>query len=153
VRSAAARGVILYACAALVLAVGVAWWVNAAPADGADKQIEQFRQDATALLPDRRAMIESDSVTLGAGTDQEVIASPGPGEYQVSVVCAGGSGSRVRITLGDLGLDSGHGMNCSGDNQPDTFSVSVADDLRMNVSVNAMGPVIFRYGIVRETGS
>jgi hypothetical protein len=33
------------------------------------------------------------------------------------------------------------------------LSVSVADDLRMNVSVNDVGPVIFRYGLVREAGS
>jgi hypothetical protein len=148
---AAARGVILYATTAVLLALGVAWWVHAAPADQADKRIEQWQRDASALLPDRQAIIESDTLTLGASTEQEVIASPGPGEFQVSVVCVGGPESRARVTLGDLGLDSGHGMSCGDDREPDSFSVSLADDLRMNVSVSDSGPVVFRYSILRET--
>jgi Family of unknown function (DUF6023) len=151
VTGAATRGVLLYACAALLLAGGVAWWVHAAPADQADKRVEQWRRDASTLLPDRQAMIQSDTVTLGASADQEVVASPGPGEFEVTVICVGGPDSRARVTLGDLGLDSGHGMRCSGDREPDSFSVSVADDLRMNVSVNNSGPVVFRYTILRET--
>jgi hypothetical protein len=71
----------------------------------------------------------------------------------VSVVCVGGPDSRLRVTLGDLGLDSGHGMSCTGDRKPDSFSVSLADDLRMNVSVSDSGPVVFRYTILREIGS
>ncbi|NMO52137.1 hypothetical protein HH310_13140 [Actinoplanes sp. TBRC 11911] len=136
---------------ALLLALGAAWWVHAAPGDQADKRIEQWRKDASTLLPDRQAVIESDSLTLGASTEQEVVASPGPGNFQVSVVCVGGPGSRARVTLGELGLDSGHGMDCGSDREPDAFSVSVVDDLRMNVSVSDSGPVVFRYTLLRET--
>ena len=147
----AARGAILYGCAAVLLAGGVSWWVAAAPADVTDKRVEQWRDTAQTLLPDADGMLDADTVTLGAGMDQEVVANPGSGEFLVSVVCVGEESSRARVSLGEQGSDSGHGLRCSGKRDPDYFTVSIVDDLRMTVSVGDTSPVVFRYVIVRRT--
>nr|WP_296068534.1 DUF6023 family protein [uncultured Actinoplanes sp.] len=146
----AARGAILYGCAAVLLAGGVTWWVGAAPADVSDKRVEQWRATAQTLLPDADGMLEADTVTLGAGMDQEVVANPGSGEFMVSVVCVGEERTRARVSLGALGSDSGHGLRCSGERDPDYFTVSIVHDLRMTVSVSDTGPVVFRYVIMRR---
>jgi predicted naringenin-chalcone synthase len=47
-----ARGVALYATAAVLLAGGAAWWIRAAPGEEIDPMIEQWRLSAERLLPD-----------------------------------------------------------------------------------------------------
>jgi hypothetical protein len=42
-------------------------------------------------------------------------------------------------------------MACTGEPRPDGFSVTTAGQLRMNVSVGAAGPVVFRYTLLRAT--
>jgi hypothetical protein len=145
-----ARGAILYGCAAVLLTGGVTWWVGAAPADVTDKRVEQWRNIAQKLLPDAEGMLDADTVTLGAGMDQEVVANPGSGEFMLSVVCVGEESSRARVSLGAQGSDSGHGLRCSGERDPDYFTVSIVDDLRMTVSVADTSPVVFRYVIMRR---
>lgn len=144
-----ARGTVLYAGAAALLGAGVSWWVAAAPSEPRDPQIEQYRAGALRLLPDVASQTDADTVALAAGAEREVIAEVGNGEFLVSVVCVGGADSHVRISLGDVG-DSGHGLKCSGDVVPENFSVGVAGELRMNVSVNEAGPVVFRYSMLRS---
>lgn len=143
-----ARGAVLYACAGLVLAGGGVWWVRAAPRGLDDPEVTQWRRSAERLLPDTDNQESAGTVPLAAGADQEVVADGGDGSYQVSVICVGGAGSSLRISLSDTG-DSGHGLDCaSDDHTPFQFKVSIPDQLRMNVTVTE-GPVVFRYSLVR----
>lgn len=142
------RGLLLYATAALLLAGGGTWWVRAAPHDPPQPSFEQWRRSAERLLPDLDDQDQAGTLMLDAGTDHEVLSEPGEGEIAVVYVCVGGAGSQVRISLGRTG-DSGHGLACSGDVQPNSFKVGVAGALRMKVSVNDAGPVIFRYSLLR----
>jgi hypothetical protein len=143
-----ARGTVLYAGAAVLLGAGVFWWVAAAPSEPRDARIEQYQATALRLLPDVASQVDAGSVALAAGAERQVLAEVGNGEMLVSVVCVGGESSRVRISLGDIG-DSGHGMECSGDVVPETFEVTAVGELRLNVSVNESGPVVFRYSMLR----
>jgi hypothetical protein len=144
-----ARGGVLYGCAATLLVAGGIWWFAAAPRQEADPQIERWKQSAQRLLPDVGAQEHSDTLALASGIDREVTAEIDPGEYSVSVVCVGGAQSQVRVSLGEAGYDSGIGLTCAGDNEPNNFRVSIANPLRMNVSVNNSGPVVFRYSLLR----
>ncbi|MGX6603635.1 DUF6023 family protein [Micromonosporaceae bacterium Da 78-11] len=143
-----ARGVVLYACAGLMLAGGGLWWFRAAPRDEVDPQLERWRSSAEQMLPDIDKQESADTLALAAGTQREVLADVGDGSFLVSVICVGGDDSQVRISLGD-GDDSGRGLDCTGDHTPDNFNVGIADQLRMNVSVSATGPVVFRYSVLR----
>jgi hypothetical protein len=144
------RGAVLYSTAVALVAAGSAWWVGAAPRDDADTRVAQWRQNVRELLPDLATQETSDTVTLVAGIDREVDADVGTGEFVVAVVCAGGQESQVRVTLGEPGEDTGRGVVCWGDRQPDTFSLSLGGPLHMNVSVNDAGPVVFRYALWRS---
>ena len=147
-----ARGAILYGCAALLLAGGVTWYAGAAPGAPADDRLTRWREEAGRVLPELAALEASDTVTLAPGADEEVAASVGDGEFVVTVFCVGNGGSQVRVRLGEEGTDSGHGLSCTGDRKPDFFSVTTAGDLRMKVTGNDSGPVVFRYTVLRENG-
>lgn len=144
-----ARGGVLYGCAAMLLVAGGVWWFAAAPRQETDRQIERWKQSAERLLPDLDAQEHSGTLALAAGIDRELTAEIEPGEYSVSVVCVGGAQSQVRVSLGAAGSDSGIGLTCAGESEPDNFRVSIANPLRMNVSVNNSGPVVFRYSLLR----
>jgi uncharacterized protein DUF6023 len=143
------RGVVLYATAAVLLAAGVTWWFRAAPHQPRYPTIEQWQASAQRLLPDVAEQEGADTIALSAGADHEVVADVGSAEYEVAFVCVGGDDSQVRVTLGQIGDDSGRGMACTGEPHPDGFSVTTAGQLRMNVSVGAAGPVVFRYTVLR----
>ena len=144
-----ARGAVLYACAGLILAGGAVWWVRAAPGDVVDPKIKRWRQAAEQLLPETGSQESSGTVALAANADQQVLADGGDGSFLVSVICVGGAGSSMRISLSDTD-DSGHGLSCTGEATPFQFTVSIPDQLRMNVTVNESGPVVFRYALVRS---
>jgi hypothetical protein len=150
VRGDRARGVVLYACAALLLAGGALWWFRAAPHGDVDPRIEKWRADAERLLPDVIQQDQADTVAIDAGADREVTAEVDTGKYLISVLCVGGPDSQVRVSLGEAGTDSGRGLNCEGGSQPDNFTVGTAGQLRMNVTVNPAGPVVFRYSLLRQ---
>jgi uncharacterized protein DUF6023 len=144
-----ARGAVLYGCALALLAAGGTWWILAAPRNDADPQIKAWQEAAQRLLPDAPAQQDADTVALGPGVDHEVLPQVESGEYTVSVVCVGGERAEVRVSLGDPGTDSGRGLRCTASEQPETFSVAVADELRLHVSVGDAGPVVFRYTLLR----
>jgi hypothetical protein len=141
----------LYATAAALLAAGVFWWVRAAPPGPQHSKVDQWKASALRLLPDVELQDSADTMVLAAGVDQEVVSDVGSGEFVVSVVCVGGEQSRVRVSLGDIGTDSGHGLDCTDDEPPDVFEVALADRLRMNVTVDDAGPVVLRYRLLRAT--
>ena len=143
-----ARGAVLYAGAAVLFAAGAFWWVSAAPREPRDPQLEEYRASALRLLPDVASQTDADTLALVAGAEQEVSAAVGTGRYLVSVICVGGENSQVRISLGEVD-DSGHGMQCSGDPVPQSFTTGAAGELRLHVSVNEAGPVVFRYSVLR----
>ena len=146
------RGVLLYALAALAVAAGAVWWVRAAPPVGADPAIARWRATAESALPAADGQQDAGTLALTAGEDHEVDANVSNGEYYVSVVCVGGPDSQARVSLGVDGSDTGRGLQCSGEQRPLTFKVSVAGQLRMNVTVNDAGPVIFRYTLAPSPG-
>ncbi|GIF24079.1 hypothetical protein Ate02nite_68090 [Paractinoplanes tereljensis] len=147
------RGVVLYACAALVLIGGGAWWFRAAPQTEVDPQIEQWRATAEKLVPDIDQQEEASTLALAPNGDREVTANVSNGEYLVTVICVGGEESQVRVSLGEAGTDTGRGLLCGKDRQSTDFTVGTAGQFRMNVSVNDAGPVIFRYSLLRQAGS
>jgi hypothetical protein len=141
----------LYAVAFLLLAGGATWWVRAAPREKPDDPtIEQWRQAAMRLLPDESGQDDADTMALPPGVDHQVVSVVDSGKYRVSVVCVGGDGSQVRVSLGEPGTDSGHGVDCSEGAAGDYFDVGTSGRLRMYLSVNGVGPVVFRYTILRR---
>jgi len=147
------RGAVLYACAALLLAGGGFWWFRAAPEEKVDSQVVRWRQDALRLLPDVDQQDAADTLALPAGADQQVVADLETGEYLVSVLCVGGANSQVRVSLGEAGTDSGRGLTCDRNAEPDNFTVGAAGELRLYLTVNDAGPVVFRYSMLRQSGS
>lgn len=151
-RAERARGAVLYGCAVALLAAGGAWWFRAAPHDpSSDPLIEQWWRNAQQLLPDDGGQDEADTLALPAGADRQVLADVGSGKYLISVVCVGAAGSQVRVSLGEAGTDSGHGLNCADRNPSDHFEVGTSGQLRIYVSVSAAGPVVFRYSVTRTS--
>jgi hypothetical protein len=148
------RSVALYGCAALLLAGGGAWWFLAAPPSQQkrDERLVTWRASAERLLPDMDSQDDGDMIELPAGVDHEVVSDVGEGEFLVSVVCVGEADSQVRVSMGEVGADSGRGLSCSADQPPDVFTVSSAGQLRMHVSVGAVGPIVFRYSLL-HTGN
>lgn len=144
------RGALLYASAGLVLVAGSAWWVRAAPRPAPASQVERWQLTAERLLPDTDGQEAADTLALAAGVDHEVVASIGTGDHALSVVCVGGQASEVRISLGVN--DSGVRVPCFGTHQSLSFDVGLAGWLRLNVSVGAAGPVVFRYSIRPAAG-
>ncbi|MFC7534957.1 DUF6023 family protein [Actinoplanes sp. GCM10030250] len=143
------HGAVLYAVAALVLAGGTAWWWSAAPRASGDPRLLDWRQNAEQLLPDAGDQSVASTVAMGAGSGHEMIADipGGNGTFLISVVCAGDSGSRVRVSLG--GDESGRGVQCSGARTPEILSVALAGELHMRVNVDDVSPVVFRYTLQR----
>jgi hypothetical protein len=149
VRADRARGVALYAAAAVLLAGGTTWWFRAAPGDEIDPMIEQWTLSAEKLLPDAAGEDDAETVAFAAGSDHQLVSVVDAGRYQVSVVCVGGGGdSRVRVSLGEAGTDSGRGLSCA-QGETDRFEVATAGRLRMYVTVDDAGPVVFRYTLLR----
>jgi Family of unknown function (DUF6023) len=143
------RGAVLYGCALALLAAGGTWWVLAAPRRAADPRIEAWERAAQRLLPATSPGADSGMVALAPGADHDVLPRVEEGNYTISVVCVGGDGSEVRVSLGNAGTDSGMGLQCAGNDRPESFSVAVAGELRLRVSVGEAGPVVFRYALFR----
>jgi hypothetical protein len=144
-----ARGVVLYASALVLLAGGLTWWLRAAPNTDPDPQIAAWSKIAEQRLPNVDDQVDADTVELTTSRDHTVVADAGTGEFLVALVCVAGSGSQVRVSLGDAATDSGRGVICSTTGPPDSFKVSTSDQLRLHVSVNAVSSVVFRYTLVR----
>lgn len=149
-RTGRARGVALYAGAGVLLAAGAFWWFAAAPGQPRDDRLAEWTASALRRVPDHAAQQGADTVPLPAGAEHEVVVELSAGAYVVTVVCVGAPRSLVRVSLGRHGTDSGQGLHCSGDNVPRNLSVSVADELRLSVTVNDAGPVVFRYSALRS---
>jgi hypothetical protein len=147
-----ARGAVVYAVASVLLAGGVTWWLRAAPHEEIDPDptIEQWQRTAMQVLPDESGQDDADTIALAPGADHQVLAVVDSGEYRVSVVCVGSVGSQVRVSLGEAGTDSGHGLDCADGDGGDSFDVGTSGQLRMYLSVNSVGPVVFRYTLLRR---
>ena len=143
-----ARGAVLYAAAGLLVAGGATWWFLAAPPER-DDQVDEWRAAVEQQLPETENQADAATAVLGAGADRSFEASVETGEYQVSVVCRGGPETLVRVSLSQIGRDSGLGLRCSGERPPDTFKVGLGDTVRLNVVVSDEGPVVFRYHVER----
>jgi hypothetical protein len=145
-----ARGAVLYAVTAVLLAGGATWWLRAAPQDRPDPTIEQWRQTALQLLPDQEEQDEADTLALAPNTDHQVLANLDSGNYRLTVVCVGANGSQVRVSLGDTGTDSGRGLDCGGGSERENFDVGTSGELRIYLNVSEAGAVVFRYTLVRN---
>jgi Family of unknown function (DUF6023) len=148
VSSERGRGIVLHALAALVCVVGVGWWWRAAPRAAVDERLVDWRHSAEQLLPDIGDQEFANTLALDGGVGHEEVVDVEPGDFQISVVCAGDDGSRVRVSLG--AGDSGRGMRCFGSRTPEIFSVGLFEELHLRVAVESPGPVVFRYAIERS---
>ncbi|WP_433792461.1 DUF6023 family protein [Actinoplanes sp. CA-252034] len=144
------RGVVLYALAALILVVGVWSWWRAAPRPAADDRLTGWRHSAEQLLPDIGDHELADTLALDGDSGHEEVVDVEPGDFRISVVCAGDDGSRVRVSLGAGG--SARGLRCSGSRTPEFFSVGLLDHFNLRVTVETPGPVVFRYALQRSNG-
>ena len=145
-----ARGAVLYAVTAVLLAGGATWWLRAAPQGRPDPTIEQWRQTALQMLPDQEDQDEADTLALAANSDHQVLANLDSGNYRLTVVCVGANDSQVRISLGDYGTDSGRGLECAGGSDRENFDVGTSGQLRIYLNVGEAGPVVFRYTLQRN---
>lgn len=145
------RGAILHGLAALVLIAGGIWWWRAAPRDDTDPRVLAWRLTAEQLLPETEDQELTDTVVVPASSGYEKGADLDGGSFQVAVVCAGPDGSRVRVSFGDD--ESGRGMPCSGTRTPEVFSVGVGSQLRLKITTDELGPVVFRYTLQRSAPS
>jgi hypothetical protein len=141
---------VLHVLTALILVAGGFWWWSAAPRPESDQRLLGWRLTAEQLLPDTGEQEAAETMVLAAGDDYGKVDDLDGGRFLISVVCAGPDGSRVRVSLGDGGEDSGRGLRCSGSRTPEVFSVSVGDELRLRVMVDESGPLIFRYTLQRD---
>ena len=149
------RGAVLLFLTVLTLLIGGTWWWRAAPEAAADDRLLDWRLSAEQLLPDTGEHEAATTVALAHGAGHEEVAEvDGSGEFLVSVVCAGEQGGRVRVSLGTggSGSDSGRGVRCSGARTPEVFSVGLAEQLHLRISVEEAGPVVFRYTLQRMNG-
>lgn len=138
----------LYALAALSLMIGVVWWWRAAPHQAVDDRLTRWRLSAEQLLPEVSGQAAVNTMALDAASEHQESVEVERGNFLVSVVCAGDNGSRVRVSLGTG--DSGRGLRCSGSRTPEVFSVGLASELRLTVTVESAGPVVFRYALARS---
>lgn len=144
------RGAVLHASAALILILGVVWWWRAEPRQVVDQRLLDWRLSAEQLLPEvgDQEMVKTLALEPASGHDEVIEVEQG--DFLVSVVCAGGDGSRVRVSLGQG--DSGRGLRCSGARTPEILSVGLAQELHLHVEVETTGPVVFRYALQRSNG-
>lgn len=131
----------------MILIAGAAWWWRATPREPADERLLGWRLAAEQLLPESGDQQMAGTLALADGDGHEEVAEVGGGEFLVSVVCAGEDGSRVRVSLGVD--ETGRGMRCSGSRTPEVFSVGLASELHLRISVEEAGPVVFRYTLQR----
>nr|GID82941.1 hypothetical protein Ade03nite_18650 [Actinoplanes derwentensis] len=141
---------VLYALTAVSMVIGLMWWWRAAPRQAVDDRLTRWRFTAEQLLPDGGDHERASTIPLDAGTQHEEAVAVDRGNFQVSVVCAGDNGSRVRVSLG-IG-DSGRGLRCSGSRTPEVFSVGLAHELHLTVTVESTTPIVFRYTLQRANG-
>ncbi|WP_430781344.1 DUF6023 family protein [Actinoplanes sp. G11-F43] len=144
------RGLLLYALATSIMMIGLVWWWRAAPRQVVDERMLGWRRTAEQLLPDIGDQERVNTVALSAESPHEESVEVARGEFLVSVVCAGDSGSRIRVSFGVS--DSGRGVRCSGSRTPEVFRVGLARELHLAVTVESSGPVIFRYALQRSNG-
>ena len=143
-----ARGVVLYAGAALSLVAGGVWWLRAAPAQEIGPDVAGWTATAERLLPEAPEAEATETVELGPGAERQIDAPIDTGNQRLSVVCVGESSTIVRVSLGLID-DSGRGLHCAGDQRPTQFEVFLVDHLHMNLNVTGSSPVVFRYSIMR----
>ena len=147
------RGRILYVVAGAVVAAGATWWFLAAPPEQGDGDLAQWRESVEQQLPDDGDQEDAGTLTLRPEAEHDVETPVGTtGKYLVSVICRGGPGTTVRVSLSPDGNDSGLGMSCSDYRPPDRFEVGLADMMRLHVVVGDQGPVVFRYSLRRVDG-
>ena len=140
----------LHALTALILVSGVVWWWNAAPSRAVDERLLGWRLSAEQLLPDAGGQELSSTMALEPGPGHEEVIGVEPGDFLISVVCAGADQSRIRVSLGSG--ESGRGVRCSGARTPDVLNVGLVNELHMLIRVESGGPVIVRYTLQRANG-
>jgi hypothetical protein len=93
-----ARGVVIYALAAVLLLAGGLWWFAAAPEESRSPLLAQWEATAQQLLPEVENQADSGMLTLSAGSERTIESNVGIGEFVVSVVCVGRESSRIRVS-------------------------------------------------------
>lgn len=136
-----ARGLQLYALAALVLIAGGVWFVRAAPKLGVDPRLAGWRETVTRTLPDVQPQVDSDTVVLVSGSEQQVTAAVPGGSFTLTMVCAGTGQVRVRVSTGN---DTGMAVACATRPQPVTITFGLGPRFYLSMQSETKGAV-FRW--------
>jgi hypothetical protein len=142
-----ARGLQLYAIAALVLIGGGVWFVRAEPRLGVDPRLAGWRETVTHALPDVQPQIDSDTVVLGTGSEQQATAPVPGGSFTLSMICAGSGYVRVRVSTGN---DTGLAVACATRPQLVTITVGLGPQFFLSME-SASRAAVFRWRLTSAT--
>jgi hypothetical protein len=152
VTSERGRGVALYLLSVALLAAGGWWFVRSAPAGPPDSRVQEWRDSAANLLPDRPFQVRSDTIVMRGESSTERNESVGGGSYLLSMICLG-DGGRVRVRLSTGGTDSGRAVVCSASPRTVVLAVSLADHFFMAIDAETDQDVaVFRWRLERTRG-
>jgi hypothetical protein len=142
-----ARGLQLYALAALVLVGGGLWFVRAAPQLGVDPRLAGWRQTVTRALPDVQPQVDSDTIVVGPGTEQQATTAVPGGSFTLTMVCAGSGSVRVRVSTGN---DTGLPVACGARPQPVTITFGLGPEFFLSME-SETDAAVFRWRLTMAT--
>ncbi|GAB1643455.1 DUF6023 family protein [Krasilnikovia sp. MM14-A1259] len=145
-----ARGLQLYAIAAVLLAAGAAWWVRAAPGTGEDPRVPRWKDAAVRRVPDATPQVLADMVVLTRGASAQRETDVPGGTFTLTMVCAGEG--RVRVRLSSTGNDSGRAVPCADRPDPVELTVGVAHEFFLSMTAETDGSAVFRWRLTRSGG-
>jgi hypothetical protein len=154
VTGARARGVVLYALAAVLLLAGTLWYVAAAPPDPpvSTARLASWQRAAGRMLPDRPLQVAAQTLVLGEGSATQRTEPVTGGSYTLSMICLGERGA-VRVRLSATGYDSGRAVPCAESPTVVSVTVGLADQFLMRADgETSRGPAVFRWRLERAGG-
>lgn len=143
-------GVLLYAGAVVVLAVGAAWWIRAAPPlDGTGARVSAWRRTVEEVVPERVDQVEARTYVLNPGDDLDAEVEVRPGQHQLTLVCAGRGQVRVRFT--SAGMDSGRAVPCAEEPGLLMIPAALGERLFLDIVAESQGQAVFRWQLLRPS--
>jgi hypothetical protein len=144
-----ARGLQLYALAAIVLVGGGVWFFRAAPYTGDDPRVKAWRATVIRELPDVQPQIGADTVVLGRGADTEAGAPVPGGSFTLTMICAGVGQVRVRLSS-TSNNDTGRPVRCADQPQPVTLTVGLGTEFYLSIAAET-DAAVFRWRLTPAT--
>ena len=135
-----ARGLQLYALAAIVLVGGGVWFFWAAPYTGDDPRVKAWRATVIRELPDVQPQI---------GADTEAGAPVPGGSFTLTMICAGVGQVRVRLSS-TVDNDTGRPVRCADQPQPVTLTFGLGTEFYLSI-VAETDAAVFRWRLTPAT--